>query len=90
MHSLGLDIKINRKEFAFDTGCAFRGLTISENIDGWNIVIRAYDKRNAAVYAMTTSTYLSEGLIRLYAALRLGNGETLWRPDRYAKPMGGA
>lgn len=84
-----LQLIFDHQGFIFDTEATFRGLTISENSEGFNCVIRATLGANEPVYAMTTAEDPQEGLNRLYEALTHGNGSTLWRHDRYASSRGG-
>ncbi len=84
-----LQLFLDGKGFVFDTGYIFRGLTISENGGGFNCVLRAWTRTNQAVYAMTTADDPQEGINKLYEALSHGNGDTLWRPDKFASPRGG-
>lgn len=76
------------QEFAFRTGLSFRGLTVAQNGDGWNVVLRAFDTEHRPVYALTTAEEPAEGLSRLVEALSSGNGAQLWRLDKYYKQSG--
>jgi hypothetical protein len=75
--------------FVFDTEHTFRGLTISEKDNGYNIILRAYSRDGSAVYAMTHADDPQWGLECLWEAILKGNGYTLWRPDRFASIRGG-
>jgi hypothetical protein len=72
------------QHFAFETGYAFRGLTISEAVTGFNVVLRAYAPDRTPVYAMTTAEHPGQGLERLATALSKRDGYELWRFDRFA------
>lgn len=81
-----LNITWSEQDFAFEFGgYAFRGLTISQGRNGWNIVIRALDRQGQPVYAIAVSDDIMEGLEGLLSALSGRGGESLWRFDRYAK-----
>lgn len=77
------DLLFDTKDFAFDTGVNFRGLTISENGAGFNIVIRAFDTNGNAVYAMSQHEDPHEGLKLLLCVLATPKGSHLWRRDKY-------
>lgn len=81
--SLGL--YLDPHEFAYLTGKTFRGLTISERADGYNIIMRAYDRRGKALYAMITASHPVIGLLQLLNGLSGKGGEVLWRHDKYAR-----
>jgi hypothetical protein len=76
---------LDPQEFAFQTGLAFRGLTLSQSPNGWNIIVRAYHKHDGPVYAMTQHADILEGLAGLLSALSSVGGAKLWRHDKYAK-----
>jgi hypothetical protein len=81
-----LNITWSEKDFAFEfDGYHFRGLTISQGRNGWNIVIRALDRQGQPVYAIAVSDDITEGLDGLLGALSGRGGASLWRFDRYAK-----
>ncbi len=86
---IALQLFLDPKGFVFDTEFVFRGITVSETSAGFNCVVRAWTKRGDPVYAMTTAQDPAEGLNRLYDALAHGNGDTLWRHDRFATSRGG-
>lgn len=71
--------------FAFETGYSFRGMTISENSQGYNIILRAYAPDKSAVYAMGSNADPLDGLQALFNALSTAKGTSLWRIDNYAK-----
>lgn len=77
---------LDPQHFADITGVAFRGLTISENGTGYNIVFRGTELTGEPVYAMTHSPYPLDGVKNLLAALADRSGKNLWRGDRFAKP----
>lgn len=79
-----LTLRISYQQFAYLTGHAFRGLTVSERPEGYNIVLRARTSRGEPVYAMTVDADPTEGLRRLMALLRKKGGDALWRHDRFA------
>ena len=83
LHKLGKTV-LDPQTFAFETGVTFRGLTISENSEGYNVVIRGYDQSGLPVYCMTHDTDYLDGLTRLIWAVSRGNGANLWRKDKYA------
>ena len=81
--SLGLHL--DPQEFAHLTGRTFRGLTISERSDGFNIILRGYTRQAEPIYAMSTATHPVVGLLQLLNALSGKGGEVLWRDDKYAR-----
>ena len=80
-----LEFKYSPKEFLFEIGVQFRGLTISENGEGYNIIIRAYLRNNAPVYAMVNHEDPYEGLHTLMEVLAQKNGAGMWRSDKFFK-----
>lgn len=81
---LSLDsLLLDPKEFAFLTGQVFRGLTISQAADGWNVTLRAFLQGNEAVYAMTCGPDPHEALLTLLHALSTKSGMSLWHRDKY-------
>lgn len=84
MRSSSLSLTVDDKGFVFDTGHTFRGLTISECMSGYNVIIRALNKHGAPVYAMTTADDPGDGIFDLMSALTASSGASLWRPDKYA------
>lgn len=84
MDPLSLDrLLSDPQEFAHLTGRHFRGLTISENGTGYNVVVRAFDGEGNALYAMNQHTDPYTGLKELLAALSTTKGSVLWRRDKY-------
>ncbi len=73
------------KEFSFLTGMTFRGLTVSQSQDGWNVTLRAFVDDMEAVYAMTCGPDPHQALSTLLAALATRNGNRLWHRDKYYK-----
>jgi len=80
-----LSIIIDPKGFAYDTGVSFRGLTISEASDDYNVIIRGRLRDGQAVYAMTKSDNPEEALRNLMGVLGSKNGKQLWHKDRFAR-----
>lgn len=81
---LSLDtLLLDPKEFAFLTGQTFRGLTISQTGDGWNVTLRAFLQGEEAVYAMTQGPDPHEALLSLLSALSTRRGMSLWHRDKY-------
>ena len=81
---LSLDtLLLDPKEFSFLTGQVFRGLTISQTGDGWNVTLRAFLQGDEAVYAMTCGPEPHEALMTLLQALGTRNGFSLWHRDKY-------
>lgn len=81
----GLALALNPQEFAYFTQQVFRGLTITERAEGYNIILRGYDKKGEPVYAMLAAVDPVEGLLKLLNALSDRGGESLWRTDKYAR-----
>lgn len=81
----GLLFALDPHEFAYVTGQVFRGLTISERESGFNIILRAYNRKNQAIYAMMSAEHPVDGLLALLNALSGKGGESLWRMDKYAR-----
>lgn len=79
-----LSLQLDYQAFAYETGHAFRGLTITERPEGYNVVLRARTSRGEPVYAMTVDADPTSGLNRLQRLLRQKGGEALWRHDRFA------
>lgn len=75
----------DHKDFAYLTGCTFRGLSISEGGVYWNIVVRAFGASGEPLYAMTQHEDAREGLQILLGALGTRKGGALWHRDRYYK-----
>jgi len=84
LYDLHNEVKIDPKAFAFCTGVAFRGLTISPGSEGWRVIIRGTLKRGDDVYAMTDAEDIHEGFERLLDALSSKDSGPLWRHDRYS------
>lgn len=80
-----VDVFFDPMEFAFHTGLTYRGLTISERPDGYNIICRATRRGGEAVYAMVTDHTPQEGLENLLEWILGGGAKDAWRVDRYAK-----
>lgn len=81
----GLVLALDPQEFAHLTGQSFRGLTVSERDSGFNIILRAYGRKQQAIYAMLSSDHPVDGLLQLLNALSGKGGEALWRVDKYAR-----
>lgn len=69
--------------FATNTGMVFRGMSISENGAGYNIVLRAFDTYGKPFYALGQHEDALDGLERLYEALGTKGGTNLWRLDKF-------
>lgn len=83
---LSLDtLLFDPKEFSFLTGVSFRGLTISQSGEGWNVTLRAFLVGQEAVYAMTSGPDPHEALLTLLSALGTRSGHKLWHWDKYYK-----
>ena len=81
---LSLDtLLFDPKEFSFLTGLTFRGLTVSEAPDGWNVTLRAFQEHDQAVYAMTCGPDPHDALLTLLNALSTRSGRSLWHRDKY-------
>ncbi len=74
---------LDPEEFAYRTGVAFRGLTVSQTPTGWNIIFRAYLKGGQAVYTMSQGDDLSGGLRALFAVAAGRNGNKCWHRDKF-------
>lgn len=74
MLSEALSLSVDNQHFAYYLGNSFRGLTISERSDGYNVILRAYDKKGLPVYAMSTGADASDALARLVDALSSRGG----------------
>lgn len=75
---------LDQKEFAFVTGVAFRGLTISPHSAWWNVVVRGWQRDGTPVYARTVGPDPQDTLNDLLLALVSSGGAKLWHFDRYA------
>jgi len=82
-HTLFLNIDI--LGFAADTGMTFRGLSVTERGDGWNVVIRASNRSGERVYAMVTAVDPMEGVDALFEYVSSRGGVNAWRIDKYAQ-----
>lgn len=79
---------LDQQNYAFQTNTTFRGLTISQTGEGWNIILRAFLRDGEAVYTMTTAEDPGEGLSRLLAVLGTNGSEALWHRDKYYQGNG--
>lgn len=79
--TMGVDLQ----HFAFETETTFRGLTISQKEDGWNIVVRATDKNGSQIYAIVQHEDINVGLAELASALASKDAHYFWRLDTWAK-----
>lgn len=77
---------LDSKHYSFETNTTFRGLSLSLNSGGWNVVVRAFLKDGTPVYAMTAADDPGEGLRGLLAALGAQRGTELWHHDKFYKP----
>jgi hypothetical protein len=78
-----LDTILDGHEFAFYMGRRFRGLSITENGSGWNIIIRSWSLAGQAEYARGHHENPQEGLKALLNALASKGGERLWHHDKF-------
>lgn len=83
--NLPLALTLDMKGLAYDLGVQFRGLTISENSSGYHIILRAYLKNGAPVYAINDAVDPEEGLQDLFDALEARGGSGMWRKDKFFK-----
>jgi len=79
---------LDEKEFAFVTGVAFRGMTISQHSAWWNVVVRGYQRDGTPVYARTVGPEIDGTVRDLLLALSSPGGGKLWHFDRYANVSG--
>lgn len=82
---VSLALTLDMKGLSFDLGVQFRGLTISENSDGYHIILRAYLRNGSPVYAINDADDPGEGLQDLFDALANRGGSGLWRKDKFFK-----
>lgn len=82
-------IRFHPKHFSYNLGASFRGLTVSESPNGYNIILRAVLSDGTAVYSMTVCKEIAEGLANLVALLEDRGGAKLWRFDKYANGQNG-
>jgi len=80
-----IEIRVDMKSFAFETGCTFRGMTISPAVDGWNFIVRATDKKGIAVYAMASGEDVAYTCESLMTMLQGKEAHYFWRLDAWAK-----
>lgn len=84
LYSIHCEVKIDPQAFAFETGYAFRGLTISEGPQGWRIILRATKSDGEDVYSMTEAIDIHEGFEKLYDAVTGKESGYLWHHDRFS------
>lgn len=77
-------LSLSPKHFAHDLRASFRGLTVSENPEGYNIILRAFLSDGTAVYSMTVAQDIAQGLSDLLDALSGSGGAKLWHYDKFA------
>jgi len=80
-----IKFQVDMKSFAFETGCTFRGITISPAVDGWNFIVRATDKKGIAVYAMSSGESVEDTCDALMTMLQGKEAHYFWRLDAWAK-----
>lgn len=76
---------IHEKEFVFETGYRFRGLTISLHPEGWNIILRGFDRKDMPVYCMVVAEDPGKGLEQLFWIISARGGKDVWRFDKWAR-----
>lgn len=81
---LALSLAFDPKAFTFETGVVFRGLTVTEKPEGFNIIIRGRGRSKEPLYAMTQHESPSLGLLSLMKALSTKHGRRMWHHDRFA------
>lgn len=79
-----ISLELHAKSFSFELGAAFRGLTITETSNGFNIILRASLSNGTPVYSMTVADDIGKGLSSLIDALSGSGGAKLWHFDKYA------
>lgn len=84
-NSSPITLKLDLKGLSFELGVTFRGLTISENENGYHIILRAYLRNGAPVYAINDAEDPAEGLQDLFDVLENRGGSGLWRKDKFFK-----
>lgn len=77
-------VSVSHKSFTFETDATFRGLTITPNHQGYNIILRGLLKGRTPVYAMTVAVDIAEGLAALVESLSGAGGAKLWHFDKFA------
>jgi len=75
----------DEQAFAFETGYAFRGLTISKKEDGYNCVLRATDAKGVHVYSIWQGEDPVEGFEKLWEGVTSKEAQYFWRLDGWAK-----
>lgn len=76
--------KVLEEEVAWGTGFTFRGLTISQNSDGWLLVVKVKSVQRGALVAFYGAPTL-EGAIALFAHQVAHKQDPDWKEDRFAK-----
>lgn len=80
---------LDPQEFAYYTGMAFRGLSVTKHrgTGGWNVILRAETRDGKYVYAMMTTRpgeSFRETAKALMAAVSGKTGKDFWYPDKFA------
>lgn len=83
IHHHFLSLSLDAEKFEFETGCTFRGLTITEGVAGYRVILRANIGADKPVYALNECQDPVEGLEDLLEALCQRQGKNLWQKDQF-------
>lgn len=75
----------DEQAFVFDTGITFRGMSITQKEDGWNVVVRGVDGDKTPVYCMSFGDTPDGALQQLVETWKSKESKYLWRFDGWAR-----
>ena len=76
---------LDDKEFAYQTGVALRGFSVTRKSGEWQAIFRGVNRKGENVYCLYVAVDLETSLEGLFRALMRKDGSRYWYPDKYAK-----
>lgn len=85
VHPGTLQALLDPQEFAYQTGYALRGFSVTEKAGGWQVIFRGTQRGGQFVYCLYVAVDLDDAIQGLYNAITGKGGRRYWYPDKYAK-----
>lgn len=76
---------LDPQEFAFQTGVALRGFSVTQKSGDWQAIFRGVNRKGENVYCLYVAVDLEGALEGLCRAITGRDGDRYWYPDKYAK-----
>lgn len=81
-------VRVDSKAFVFETGCTFRGLTISQRGAYFRIFLRVFLRDGTPAYYYVDHEDIEAAMTNLLAVVTGRGGASVWRFDSFYSPNG--